>query len=608
MKRKQMSIIFTLAVFVLSRSILIATTHHVGIGQTYSTISDAVSVAISGDTILVHDGTYVENVDIETDLTLISQNGCETTFITTPIDWEDIIDVNADNVTIDGFSLYGSSYGVGIHFDNSSIGLIQNCRSGWSGTDYNQMGIYVTASDNIIITNNICSYNNNVGINIHGSHFITISDNTCNYSQHPSYDTISGITMYATTNSQIHNNICNYNDIGINYNYNSNLDTITNNECRFNDEYGFYGYGNEHLYVSDNIFSDNFGSGVRMRGSHHVLAGNKIESNTDFGYVDYYSSDLTMYLNTFNNTENFDIHYSASAPDPKLKTPTKMAYRIYATTFKNSLGNYYNDYAGVDVDFDGIGDTAHTGFRINDDYPLMSLPENYGLLTWFLNEVEMHRNDKGTVGGLVNIPELSSHIWVANEPVMDGLTFPAGVQADFTSWTGQMLYHYNDHPDMLVEIGIWDGAAFTPGGPEININGSNAYYPQLFVTSESTFTVPLGQFLAMRATINNVDRDFDFQVGSTWGYISAPIGSPDYPGCPLGIPELTISDVVSTEEFTYVSIDWDAVDCAVSYNVYSSDDPYEGFTLETNTDETEWTDFLEEYEDKKFYIVRAVGD
>ncbi len=413
--------------------------------------------------------------------------------------------------------------------------------------------------------------------------------------------------MYATADCQIHNNICNYNDIGINYDYNSNLDTITKNECRFNDEYGLYGYGHEHLYISDNIFSDNFGSGLRLRGSHNVLAGNKIESNADFGLVVYYSSDLTMYLNTFNNTNNFDLHLSASDPDPILKTPTKMAYRTYATTFKNNLGNYYNDYTGEDADFDGIGDIAHTSVRINDEYPLMSLPENYGLLTWFLNKVEMHRNEKGTIGGLVNIPELSSHVWIANEPVIDGLTFPAGVQADFTSWTGQMLYHYNDHPDMLVEIGIWDGSSFTPGGPEININGSNAYYPQNYATSESSFTVPLGQFLAMRTTINNLDRDFDFQTGSTWAYISAPIGSPDYPGCPLGIPELSI-EVIDSEEFTYVNLDWDAVDCAISYNVYSSYDPYGEFTFEINTPDTEWTNFIEEYEVRKFYFVRAVGN
>jgi len=235
----------------------------------------------------------------------------------------------------------------------------------------------------------------------------------------------------------------------------------------------------------------------------------------------------------------------------------------------------------------------------------MSLPENYGLLTWFLNEVEMHRNDKGTIGGLVNIPELSSHVWIANEPVMDGLTFPAGIQADSTSWTGQMLYHYNSHPDMSVEIGIWDGSSFTPGGPEININGSGAYVPQLYATSESSFTVPLGQFLAMRTTINNVDRDFDFQTGGTWAYISAPIGSPDYPGCPLEIPEVSI-EVVSSPEFTYIQLEWDEVVCATSYNIYSCDNPYGIYTLVDNTTETNWSEFIDEDDMKKFYYVTSV--
>jgi len=50
-----------------------------------------------------------------------------------------------------------------------------------------------------------------------------------------------------------------------------------------------------------------------------------------------------MYSNTFNNANNFDLHLSAGDPDLILKTPTKMAYRIFASTFKNYMGNYYND-------------------------------------------------------------------------------------------------------------------------------------------------------------------------------------------------------------------------------------------------------------------------
>lgn len=583
---------------------MFAATLYVGAGQTYITISDAVTAAVEGDTVLVHDGTYTENVDINISLTLISQNGYETTFITTPINWEDIVDINADNVIMDGFSLYGATHNYGVHFNACSNGLIQNCRSGWSSEYTNLGGVYVTGSNNIIIRDNICSYNNNVGIYAHGSQYITISNNICNYCQHPSYSGISGIMMYATTNCQIHNNICNYNDIGIDYEYNSGLDTITGNECRFNNEYGFYGYAHDRLYISDNVFSDNFGSGARIRGVHDVFVGNKFESNTNFGIVMYYCQDLTFYLNTFNNTNNFDFHFGASYPDPIYKTPTKMAYRTNATTFKNYLGNYYNDYTGADADSDGIGDTAHAGTRLNDNYPLMSPPENYGLLTWFLNKIEMHRNDPGTIGGVVNIPESSSHVWIANEPVMDGLTFPAGLQADSTSWTGQMVYEYNSHPDMLIEIGIWDGSSFTPGGPQTGFVGNNAYYPQNYATTENSFTVPLGQFLAMRTTVNNTDRDFDFKVGGTWAYISAPIGSPDYPGCPLGIPELTI-DVVSSEEFTYVQLDWEDVDCASSYNIYSCDNPYGEYTFIENISETSWIEFIEEDEARKFYRVTA---
>ena len=39
---------------------------HVGTEQTYSTIQDAVDNATSGDTIIVHAGTYEENVEIST--------------------------------------------------------------------------------------------------------------------------------------------------------------------------------------------------------------------------------------------------------------------------------------------------------------------------------------------------------------------------------------------------------------------------------------------------------------------------------------------------------------------------------------------------------------
>ena len=160
---------------------------------------------------------------------------------------------------------------------------------------------------------------------------------------------------------------------------------------------------------------------------------------------------------------------------------------------------------------------------------------------------------------------------------------------------------------MLVEIGVWNGSSFTPGGLQVYLTGFPDHYIHNYASTESSFTVPLGQYLALRATIDNTDRDFDFHMGGSWAYISAPIGSPDYPGCPLGVPEVSI-EFSSTPEFTYIQLNWDAVECATSYNIYSSDDPYGTFTLEANITDTTWIDFIEEDDDRKFYFVRAVGN
>jgi len=45
---------------------------YVGTGETYTTIQDAVTAATAGDTIIVRDGTYNENVDVGKELTIRS--------------------------------------------------------------------------------------------------------------------------------------------------------------------------------------------------------------------------------------------------------------------------------------------------------------------------------------------------------------------------------------------------------------------------------------------------------------------------------------------------------------------------------------------------------
>ena len=61
-----------------------AVDRHVGPGQTYSTIQDAIDSSIDGDVIIVHDGTYTEQISteyFEGALTIRSENGAGSTII-----------------------------------------------------------------------------------------------------------------------------------------------------------------------------------------------------------------------------------------------------------------------------------------------------------------------------------------------------------------------------------------------------------------------------------------------------------------------------------------------------------------------------------------------
>ena len=47
----------------------------------YSSITTAIKFALAGDTVLVADGTYTENLNIDKDIKIIGENGAEKTII-----------------------------------------------------------------------------------------------------------------------------------------------------------------------------------------------------------------------------------------------------------------------------------------------------------------------------------------------------------------------------------------------------------------------------------------------------------------------------------------------------------------------------------------------
>lgn len=158
----------------------------------YPTIQAAVDSASSGDTIVVRDGTYTENVVVNMDhLTIKSENGAENTIIQAANSNDPVFEITGDYVNISGFGAYASyaiylmdvNYceikGNRIDFNGGGFGI--NVSGGLDNilTDNivmdNYLGIILSHSSNTTLRNNLISGNS---LNFHVvwgnnlSHFI----------------------------------------------------------------------------------------------------------------------------------------------------------------------------------------------------------------------------------------------------------------------------------------------------------------------------------------------------------------------------------------------------------------------------------------------------
>jgi hypothetical protein len=71
-------------------------------GADFTSIQGAVTAANAGDTIIVKDGTYIENITVDKTLVIQSENGAAQTIVQAANTGADVIKVTAENVTING--------------------------------------------------------------------------------------------------------------------------------------------------------------------------------------------------------------------------------------------------------------------------------------------------------------------------------------------------------------------------------------------------------------------------------------------------------------------------------------------------------------------------
>ena len=260
----------------------------------YEKIQWAVDNASVGDTIIVRDGTYTENINVnKPHLTIRSENGADSTIVHAANPDDHVFEVTADYVNISGFTVEGASGGckAGIYLE-----YVQYCNISNNNLLNNSWGIYFYASSNNIIRNNKASNNNDDAIYLDFSSNNSVSNNDLSNNG-------NGISVYSSFSNLISNNIINsnnYNGISVtssSYNKiinntisycntgivlgNSSDNTIINNICNFNSYSGIYfwkfveeGASSNNSVINNTCVSNEIGIFLDASPNNKLLTNN----------------------------------------------------------------------------------------------------------------------------------------------------------------------------------------------------------------------------------------------------------------------------------------------------------------------------------------------
>ena len=183
--------------------------------EDYPTIQQAVNNASAGDTIIVRDGVYTENMDVNVNnLTIRSENGSASTIVQAKSSNDHVFEVQADYVNISGFTVTGAT-----EPGKSGISLfrVNHCNVSNNHGKLNNLSISLWSSDTNIITGNAVS-DNWIGVYLKNSSNNTIIDNSA------TSDSWHGIELWNSTNNAISNNSVSLTDkwAGISLSYSCN--------------------------------------------------------------------------------------------------------------------------------------------------------------------------------------------------------------------------------------------------------------------------------------------------------------------------------------------------------------------------------------------------
>ncbi len=361
----------------------------------FESIQAAVNAAYDGDTILVYEGTYTENIDVDkANITIRSESGNPFDTIVQSASSGSVLCVYGDGVKISGFSITGASEGSSGIF----LGTVEYCLIENNELSENGHGICLASSSYNILNNNRANSNTYCGIWLASSSNNTLNNNELSENKW-------GIHLRDSSNNTLNSNTASNNDDGI-WLWTSSSNMLSNNTAS-NNTNGICLDELNRSILSGNLMQDNtynFRMGGEDLDTNIVYANNSMDGKPIYYLVDV--SDIEI-----NSSSNAGTIYLIDCKNITVKDltieKTECGIYLYNTTNSKLENNSITgNYEGIWLD-SSSSNTLSNNTALNNQYGIW-LDSSSNSNTLFLNDL---------LNNSVQIREEGINFWNSSEPV-----------------------------------------------------------------------------------------------------------------------------------------------------------------------------------------------